>query len=158
MIKSLYILLCATVVIPLLTSCRINNGDIGPLYGAWALTAMEVDGEPYTAWSDDGHEWFFQFQNNIVLIMETTPLHDYTEHFGTWEWVKEDTEIALNYTHTSNDYNEPGTGYYTPPAGLLLTEPVVYTFNVSWTDERHFVWTTVNTEGQRLTYHLKQTY
>lgn len=143
----------------LLSGCRMNNGDIGALYGAWVLTQMEVDGEVYTGWESDGYDdTFFQFQNNICSIIRTTSLHDYDARMCTWQWIEEDREIELNYTHHDDTFERPGSGVYAPPSWLLLIEPGKYVFTVTWNGDRKFTWTTVNTRGQRLVFHLKKTY
>lgn len=141
------------------TGCRVNNGDIGLLYGVWTLTAMEVDGEPYEGWTTNGEfETFFQFQNNICFVTRTNSLYDSQSQVCTWEWLVEDTEIRLDFGHTDSANPEPGGNMYTSPNWLLLSEPTFYDFTVRWTDDKHFVWTTINTSGQRLTYYLKKTY
>ena len=65
-------------VLTLLTACTTNNGDIGIWYGTWSLERMTVDGTDVPV--NDGNGWTnFAFQNNVVLITRTTPLHDVTE-------------------------------------------------------------------------------
>ena len=159
--RSFGLLPAVVIVLIALSGCRMNNGDIGLLYGVWAVTDVEVNGEPYHGWQSNGYnESFFQFQNNIVFVTRTNSLYDHEDQAGTWEWLKEDTRIALNFTHRDNlnDTPRPGGYMYGAPAWLLLVEPVIYNFDVEWTDDKHTVWTTVNTSGQRLTYHLKKTY
>ncbi len=160
-ISSVIRLILALVVTATLTGCKVNNGDIGLLYGTWAVTEVEVDGASYDGWHTDGYtDSFFQFQNNICFVTRTNERYDAESRAGTWEWVKDNTEIALNFTHHDDHFSTPTPGgyMYGAPEWLLLTEPAVYTFTVTWTDDRHTVWTTVNARGQRLTYHLKQTW
>lgn len=152
-------LLILFIIVFGVTGCRINNGDIGVLYGVWTVTEVEVDGEPYSGWKQNGYnESFFQFQNNICFVTRTNERFDTQSQACTWQWLKEDTRIELNFTHTDNNNPEPGGYTYAPPAWLLLTVPAVYTFEIDWTDEKHCVWSTTNSEGQHLTYHLKKTY
>lgn len=155
------ILLAAVFMAAGLTGCRVNNGDIGLLYGTWAVTDVEVDGLPYEGWHTDGYDdTFFQFQNNICFVTRTNERYDAESRTATWEWVKGDTEITLDFTHHDTQFPTPVPGgyMYGAPEWLLLTQPGVYTFSVEWTDDRHTVWTTVNTEGQRITYRMKQTW
>lgn len=144
----------------LLPSCRMNNGDIGLLYGVWAVTDVQVDGKPYDWNAGEYTESFFQFQNNICFISRTGPLHDYQNQVCTWAWVKDDIQIELDFTHYDDANPTPSVGgnMYSPPTWLLLTEPGVYVFDVTWHDDKNMTWTTVNTNGQRLAYRLKKTY
>lgn len=148
----------ALLLMPVLAGCRMNNGDIGVLYGVWAVNAVEVDGQTYEGWNDDGWESFFEFQNNIVQVIKVSPLHDEISCFGTWQWVTEDTRIELDFTHHDDRFPEPGENIYAPPAWLLLTTPGVYGFDVVWHGEKKCEWSTVNTAGQRIKYYLKKTY
>lgn len=144
-----------------LTGCRVNNGDIGPLYGTWAVTEVTVDGEVYDGWLfDDWTGTFFEFQNNICFVSRTTDRYDLEYRVCTWEWIETDKEIALDFTHFDDRFPVPTPGgyLYGAPEWLLLTQPAVYHFTVQWDGKRHFVWTTVNTEGQTLTYTMKKTY
>lgn len=155
-----YIIIC--VAMPaMLQSCKVNNGDIGLLYGTWFISSMEVDGQPYDGWrTDDNEDTFFQFQNNICFITWVDEHHQAESRVCTWQWVEDQTVIELNFTHTDDRFPEPvPDGYlYGAPSRLLLTQPGIYRFDVVWKDDKHTVWTTVNTEGQRLTYHLQQTW
>lgn len=158
-IKSLLLTLTASIIVFILTSCRVNNGDIGPLYGSWVLTEMKVDNEIYTEWKSDGYDnTFFKFQNNICEIMRTNDRLDTDSRVCTWQWVTEDTEIELNFTHTDDRFPEPGGYLYNAPDWLLLDGPGLYKFNVKWNGEKNFVWTTVNNKGQQLAYTLKKTF
>lgn len=140
-------------------SCRVNNGDIGPLYGVWAVERVDVDGEVYDGWRQDGYDdSFFQFQNNICFVTRTTDRFEAQNVACTWRWVKEDTEMELDFTHTDNIYPEPGGATYMSPYWLLLSEPVRYDVSVSWKGNRNMTWNVVNTDGRHITYHLKKTY
>lgn len=151
----------SSILFCLLTGCKVNNGDIGLLYGVWAITEVKVDGEIYTGWKENGFdESFFQFQNNICFVTRTNALYDSQTQVGTWEWQTEDTKIELNFSHYDDRYPNPAPGgyMYGAPDWLLLTQPTVYRFDIEWTDDKHMVWKTVNTEGQNLVYYLKKTY
>ena len=149
---------CLGVLLATLAGCRVNNGDIGPLYGVWAVTEVEVDGETYDGWKSEDTESFFQFQNNIIFVSRVVNRYVLYQNYGTWEWLVEDNEISLNFLHHDNNNPEPGSGFYAPPEWLLLTEPGVYNFDVTWQGEKRMIWSTINTQGLRLTYHLKKTY
>ena len=155
------LMLCVLLsAIGLLTSgCVTNNGDIGRLYGVWVLDSMEVDGEPYDGWRREGYtSSFFQFQNDICYVTRTNDMYDVQNVACTWKWVKEETLIDLNFTHTDNAEPEPGNLRYGPPLWLLLTDPGVYTFGVDWVTDKKMIWTTENSRGQKLTYHLSKNF
>lgn len=150
---------CSVVLCAVLAGCRVNNGDIGPLYGVWNVTAVDVDGEPYDGWKSHGYtESFFQFQNNICFVTRTNDLYDSQSRACTWQWLKKDTEIELDFSHTDTASPNPGSYLYAAPEWLLLTESRVYVFSVDWEGSKKMTWSTVNTAGQRLTYHLTKTY
>lgn len=155
--KILYIFLTLLALVTT-NSCRINNGDIGELYGTWVLTEMEVDGQKYDQWRlSDYPETFFQFQGDICMVIRTNELYDYLYQVCTWYWETEDTNIALNFTHSDDRYPSMPNGYmYGPPSWLLMSQPIVYGFDVVWDGDNRMTWTTVNQEGQRLTFHLKK--
>ena len=44
--------------------CTHNNGDIGPLFGTWALDCMSIDGEPQPQPEDV--QSFLLFLSNVV--------------------------------------------------------------------------------------------
>lgn len=150
---------CVLVLLLCLSACRVNNGDIGLLYGTWAVESVEIDGDAYTGWREGQYdESFFQFQNNICFVTRTNERYDYQNVASTWRWVEEDVRIELDFRHTDNFYPEPGGYSYEAPAWLLLTEPTVYAFNVEWFGEKRMKWSTVNTEGQHIEYTLKKTF
>ena len=137
-------------------SCVTNNGDIGRLYGIWNVTAMEVDGVPYSGWEEGEYPMsFFQFQHNICYVTRTNERYDVENRACTWEWVLSEKIIELNFTH--RETAEVGW-QYAAPEWLLLNENIVYRFEVEWVNDEKMVWTTENTSGQHLTYHLKKNY
>lgn len=155
---SLLVIAVSFIAVP---GCRMNNGDIGVLYGIWTVTEVKVDGQIYDGWKIAGYDdSFFQFQNNICFITRTNDLYDSETQVCTWEWKERDTEIALNFTHHDNEnpVPHPGGVTYSPPFWLLLDEPGIYTFDVEWKGDKTMVWRTVNAAGQALTYCLKKTY
>lgn len=145
-------------VLTAVTGCRVNNGDIGLLYGIWVVTEVEVDGEEYDGWrTEEFPNTFFQFQNNICLISRVSDRYDTASNVCTWQWITEDTCIELSFTHHDDASPEPGSGMYAPPAWLLLYAPGDYRFDVAWDGEKKARWTTVNTDGRRITYSLRKT-
>lgn len=158
--KSLYIALFL-MALACCQGCKVNNGDIGLLYGTWFLDRMEVDGQQYDGWrTPDREDTFFSFQNNICFITYVDAHHQGDSRVSTWEWVDEDKVISLDFTHTDNRFPEPvPDGYlYGAPGWLLLTESTVYNFDVRYDGDKRMVWSTVNTEGQHLTFYLQKTW
>lgn len=148
-----------SVVCIALSSCVTNNGDIGRLYGVWVLESMKVDGEVYDGWQTADYPYsFFQFQGDMCYVTRTNDRYDYENKACTWQWINAESEISLNFTHTDTANPEPGGWAYDAPKWLLLTEPAVYSFAVEWVNDKQMVWTTVNTQGQKLTYYLKKNY
>lgn len=155
--KYLITALALTIFVPL-GGCRMNGGDIGALYGIWLLTEMEVDGEKYDKWNANGFETFFEFENDICQVIRANERYDVESKWSTFKWIKEDTEMQLDFTHTDNTYPEPGGYLYAAPSWLLLTEPTTYDFTVEWRGSKQMTWRTVNTSGQQLTYYFRKEY
>lgn len=85
---TLFIALCAMF----LASCTHNNGDIGPLFGQWKVTAMEGDGvtlPPY-----DGN-MYWSFQSHTIEMKVVSDDHAVWQTFGNWS--KTDNELMLDF-------------------------------------------------------------
>lgn len=82
-----------------LTSCTHNNGDIGPLFGTWKLTSININGVPDKNYKENS---FMAFQNDAIGV--NTP--DTNE--GYWEigkWTMEGKELTITYDN--NVFNAP---------------------------------------------------
>lgn len=144
------LLLCLT----LLCGCTTNNGDIGNLYGTWALEAVDIDGTPQTAWQEDGKYFVnWQFQNNIVEISRFDILHSSITSVGTW--TRDDETMTFDFTHYDDD-NPAGTGIYAAPSWILFPDGVT-SFSVLKSDNKNLVLSTTLADGRRLTYSLRKT-
>ncbi len=65
-------------------ACTHNNGDIGPLFGQWAMTTITCDGAPVDGISADDYTW--RFQNDIVMIsLADRTAHTTLNYTATWE-------------------------------------------------------------------------
>lgn len=154
-----FLLLLILVLVGTVSSCKMNNGDIGALYGVWVLEQIKVDGKEYSGWSEgEYNNSFFQFQNNICFVTRTSERFDAENRAGTWQWIVEETEIQLDFSHTDQENPLPGGFRYGSPEWLLLNGSTSYNFEVIWHGEKKMTWQTVNTTGQILTYSLKKTY
>lgn len=104
---------CHIIFLPLLAlvlnGCTHNNGDIGPLFGSWRMTAMTVDGQPV-----EGYEGnvFWMFQNSVVCMREVLPHHETDERWGEWRWADKNT-LLLNFSH-SDELHQPDDPVYLP--------------------------------------------
>ena len=151
------------ILLVTMAGCRVNNGDIGPLYGCWNIESMTVDGEEYEDWRSDIHPWTtVEFQNNICMFKQALEPNDYLVNVCTWSWTggesDENSLLRLDFNHSDNQ-NPTGTGLYAPPGWLLLSGQLTVDMIVDWSHHnRQMVWTTVNAAGQRLVYRLKQTW
>ena len=103
------------IILPLLLfcSCRMNNGDIGDLFGSWLLYSMTVDGQ--TPEDFDAEETVWEFQNNIISISRVEFMYDKESRWGTWS--EADGKLLLNYTHHEHGVNQ-GTAKYSAPEWL----------------------------------------
>lgn len=100
--------------------CVTNNGDIGNLYGIWRLEKVVVDDTEVVRPEADGSYTSWQFQNNIIEILRTTPRHDRVARNGTWARPTDKT-ITFDFTHGDNTY-APGTDLYRAPEWISFPE------------------------------------
>ncbi|MDE7407637.1 MAG: lipocalin-like domain-containing protein, partial [Muribaculaceae bacterium] len=100
-----------------------NGGDIGPYFGQWKLESITIDGE-----IDDEYTGnvFWQFQENVIDILEIVDLHGVIQHFGTWS--ADGTVLTLQYTYGDSHWPS-GTGPYAPPASVHLPSGI-FSMNV----------------------------
>lgn len=134
------------------TSCVTNNGDIGDLYGAWALDKITIDGIEQTSWHDGGWYCEWRFQNNIIQIHRFNTLHDYSHSTGTF--THEGKTLDVNFTHSDDD-NPAGTGPYNAPTWIYFS-PGSTTFNIDRLSSSDMVLTTANNQNQIITYYLSK--
>lgn len=71
-----------SIIIITLLSCTHNNGDIGPLFGQWKLTAILVNEKPDPNYDEN---IFFAFQNDITNMRIVRQNHENVETYGHWE-------------------------------------------------------------------------
>lgn len=104
LVKSLLLLILSCV---LSISCRTDGGDIGYLYGQWALRDYTIDDVTPDISLD---QYYWSFQGNLVLIDETLQHGDFIYNFGTWQ-LDGDT-LSLDFTHKS--INTDGSESFVP--------------------------------------------
>lgn len=139
-------------VLTLLTACTTNNGDIGIWYGTWSLERMTVDGTDVPV--NDGNGWTnFAFQNNVVLITRTTPLHDVTECFGTW--AEDGSEMIFDYSH-HDDMGDYAQVTYAAPAWLYFTPAGTTRCRILTSGSKEVTLRQITADGRTVTYYLRK--
>lgn len=134
------------------SSCTTNNGNIGELYGAWALDKITINDAEQTSWHDGGWYCEWRFQNNIIQIHRFNALHDYSHSTGTF--THEGKNLNINFTHSDDD-NAAGTGPYAAPTWIYFS-PGTTIFNIDKLSSSAMVLSTTNDQGQIITYYLSK--
>lgn len=91
--KGLKILIFALIVF-VGQSCTRNDGDIGPIWGMWRVSSMEINGAEVEDYSGT---LYFCFQSSVHVqkyINEET--HGKTEGYASWKYVGDD--ILVNFS------------------------------------------------------------
>ena len=144
-------IICAIAL--LFGACTHNNGDIGPLFGTWALDGMTVDGTEADLGDDDT---FMQFQGEIVMTKLIDRRHSLLR-YCTGTWSREGDVLALDYTH-SDDKNLPGTGVYSAPDWLLLKTNTINRLNILSLDNSHLRLRYIDADGSAVVYNFRKTH
>lgn len=135
----------------LFISCRVNNGDIGNLFGSWSMYSMTVDG--MTPEGFDPDTTFWEFQNNIVCISYVGFMYDKESRWGTWS--DENDELLLNFTHSSHGM-PAGTGQYRSPEWLGFPPNSVIRLNYISCSSKNMELSWRNEAGETLIYSLRK--
>ena len=148
MLKRLTIIALLSVI---LSSCRVNNGDIGDYFGSWLLYDMKIDGE--TPSDFDGEQTFWEFQNNIVQISRVMFMYERDSRVGTWKETGE--ELLFDFAH-HDDNHQAGTSKYRAPEwiGMVSDEIMHLTFDNRSSDRMTLSWH--SPDGQLYTYSLRK--
>lgn len=94
-------LIISLLSIFMLSSCMHNNGDIGDYFGTWKVKTISVDGETDASYSGNV---FFQFQSDVVRLVQNRSNYDITEYFGTWEG--DENTLIIDLDHKVNPESE----------------------------------------------------
>lgn len=148
MVKRLVIVF---ITILTLASCRMNNGDIGDLFGSWLLYSMTVDGEAPENFNSE--ETFWEFQNNIVSISRVYYMYDKDVHWGTWS--EADGQLQLDYTHFESGVN-PGTGQYSSPQWLGFPKRGIFQLKFVSRSSKRMTLSWYDSEGRMFVYSLRK--
>lgn len=90
-----------------LSACTHNNGNIGPIFGSWALDSITEDGRPYPLGKDDAT--VFAFQDEIVRVTRLTN-PPYAKDMKTGNFAIHGDELTLRFARNTG-----------PDAGMFLT-------------------------------------
>lgn len=138
-------LIISLLSIVLLSGCMHNNGDIGNYFGTWHVESISVDDESDLNYSGN---IFFQFQSDVVRLVENRGNNDLTEFFGTW--VDNGADIVLNFGYkvdTESDvYNIPSV------TRLVKGENII---NVTYSGSSKMKWS-FTSDGHNITYTLNK--
>lgn len=148
MLKKLSII---AVILLALSSCRVNNGDIGDYFGSWSLYDMKIDGE--TPDDFDPELTFWQFQNNIIDICRVGFMYDRDGHWGTWS--EENDRLLLNFMHHDVD-EAPGTGGYSAPSWIGFTSDEIISLKFVSRDSKSMTLSWNSPDGRQYTYSLRK--
>lgn len=96
--KKLSIILIFIAMLLPLSSCLHNNGDIGPWFGQWKVTEIQIDGEKDAEYQGDG---FFCFQSSTIKVLRSYPENNgAVSMFGNW---KEEDGYMSVFFHDRED-------------------------------------------------------
>lgn len=128
-----------------LTGCMQHNGDIGDFFGTWKVTSITVDGVEDATYQDN---IFFQFQTDVVRLVQSRPHNDYTEFFGSWS--EDSGELILDFHYKV----DPISPVYNIPAVTRLQAGVNH-LTISDDSSRKMTWTFSN-DGSTVVYKLSK--
>lgn len=148
--KNFRILIIAVAVIFLMTGCTHNNGDIGPYFGTWKLTGIEVDGKPDETYSGN---IFWQFQSTVFCMRQVNAHHDTDIRWGSWEETA-DGMLVLNFTH-HDDEHPVGSSLYSPLPATGLASAVNY-LKIDRKSSSHLTLTYLSDGGPAYCYYLRK--
>lgn len=144
---------CVLFLLPILSGCRMNNGDIGDFFGTWYVASMTVDGEPDPALDPD--RLFWSFQNNLICITITYDHHDSVDHWGSWQ--EKDDMLYLDFTHHEAD-TPGGQPPYVAPDILRFPVNSVVALHETKRTSRSMILDWTDDSGHRIVYELKKTW
>lgn len=137
--------LMLAVVALALGGCMQHNGYIGDWFGTWKVESITVDGsrEP-----DYAGNLFFQFQSDIVRMVEVGACQSYSDRFGSWE--EEGSTLVLDFS-----YKADVSGPFIPlPASHLDRDRNL--LHIDSKSSRNMQWTLDKPDGTTITYTLKK--
>ena len=133
------------MILPFLSSCTHNRGDIGALFGFWWLNDLTVNG--VTPENFDPELTSFAFMADNVEVMRQGESHGNTVVvMGTWSM--SNGMMSLNFSHHNN---QGPIGY---PAWIYMTEPRIYEMKIITYTSKKLILEWINDDGDKIVYNL----
>ena len=150
--KYLLRLLILSLLVPAISSCTHNDGDIGPLFGYWRLDEVTVNDVPENLYDNTGVELYaFAFQSNVMYIQTVKAHLDYDRAFGIWSLDGDRMTWHFNWTDDGNYTN------YTPPAALQLDPSGLTVMDVVKLTSSSLETVYTDQSGNSIRYYLSKT-
>lgn len=132
-----------------LCGCMQHHGNIGDWFGTWKLTSMELDGVEDPSY--DGNI-FFQFQADIVRIVEVDPQVSNTFNNCFGHWADNGSTLTLDFSYDATDKTDD----FTPPSATMLIHGINI-LHIDKSDSKSMVWTYNPPDSDlTVTYRLKK--
>lgn len=128
-----------------LGSCMQHNGYIGDWFGTWKVESIYVNGEPDTTYAEN---MFFQFQTDIVRIVEVEDYQNGRSCYGSWE--EEGSTLILHFEYTANS-----NAIFTPLSASYLNRDV-NVLEITEKSARKMQWTFDKNDSTTIFYSLKK--
>lgn len=138
-------------VMLILASCVTNDGDIGPLYGQWALTDMTIDSESAEI---DVNLYFWRFQNDIIKIQRYEGNNHSSSCVGTWK--RSDDDLYLNFTHMAAQEGSENWDFYNPPPELGIPGREISLMKIERLTNKDMILMFAGTDGKTYRYTFKK--
>ena len=129
----------AMLIMLLVSGCTHNNGDIGPLYGQWKLTEIDIDGTPS---ADYEGNVFWSFQSSAIEIKALYPYHEVQQCYGNWSM--DGDELRLDF---------PDERWQLPGEVMLPASSVLHVLALN---TRHALFRYNGSDGHIITYTLEK--
>lgn len=136
--KILFFLLCVMLNV----SCTKHNGDIGPLFGLWKVTAINVDDV-----TDEDYDgcMYFAFQSSVIsmtIVNEET--HESKITYASWKYEGEDLII---------DFSDKNYGPFADATGMQRGQNRVEVVSLKGDD---LTLSYLTAKGKKYVYYLKK--
>ena len=144
---------CISIIcfVILLVSCVTNDGDIGHLYGQWALTGLTIDSESAEI---DVMLYFWRFQSDIIKIQRYEGNNHSSSYLGTWE--RSENDLYLNFTHSAAPEGSENWDFYNPPPELGIPGREISLMNIERLTNKDMVLRYDGSDGKTYRYTFKK--
>lgn len=144
------------LMLALLTgACTQNHGYIGPIFGTWHLTELQLGNDKVDL--SEKPPVTFSFQGTIVMITYLYPYHVVEKSWGTWAEPQKNI-LELNFSH-GNDFFPSGTvPNYSPYPWLELNSPGITALNIKKLNGSTLILEYTKQDGTPVKYSFEKTY